>query len=1006
MSEQETGKRISELPTAESLNDADIIPVSSPGGDVYRSKGATVTALRKQLNFINAYDSVERGMLYAQIGQIFHVFSTPERKQVDEYMNFSGNAMLTGNRYNTPDGQLSKAALTAGDKFLTEQYIPRGEVKNGGVFRYQQGKVSGVSVPAGSTGATSYLTMGMRLDKGLLSKLVGCTIKMLMIATASDGFTSAKGYSAVVAQVVKSSGSVVNVGTLESSIQLGNTFYRTVFYTIAADDVDFGPTFQFAANNTAADKEHYFDVKHLTFSIAATPADSLLSAEDIFAFQNQQRTEANVKAYTDSKSISSGELFSTMASVGQVFGGATYITDTNRVIGFSIPANNSGKTSYVTAYLPLSEAELHALSGSTLVLRLKANASERLLIEKSPNVIIAQAKRRNGAATSTVAVGTLINRSQVGSDVYIDVAYQVTPDDIALGQTFMIANSEDKSPNNHYFAITSCSYLISDYVSPSRSTSADYHVDRRIAAAVGNIDTPALPVTKKTVVPTGGGNFTNIKAAMDGINDASVKRPYAIIPHPAVYLEHNWVTKDFIDIKGFDRERTEIRGELPNTAEATEIENGEPFRFNTTGTLQSIKVTARNMRYAVHSDSSGAVKNGTQNIIDCHLEHYGNDAAVNNKWMSQNAWGCGTSSGQSIFAKNSTFIAPFAAFSYHTREYFKDPCYVSIDNCRLITTKDTGFSLIIQPLGSFQPCVCNLTNSELVGDIFYSASPWIPEALTSQPASHAEVKLIGSSNSAAVFRVVDFGRALKIESTDTTGQSRIAVSGDAVPLIFGDVFDMPGAGGIPGYVYGYVDVSGTAVGLKRDKIITRLGQRLGDCSITPKSLNVLVDNVLSLTVTFNKDYTLTPNADVIAEINAVLASRGKASLYAIGERYRPDFSDEQKTLLNTSNEGIFMGMACAYNGDMRKIRKMTAQDDPALFAGIAWEDVYPNGTGRIKTAGYLATSDLLRADAAGLAFGDTLSISATDAGKLVKGGTQSLLTAIKSNAVRVGNSKF
>jgi hypothetical protein len=136
----------------------------------------------------------------------------------------------------------------------------------------------------------------------------------------------------------------------------------------------------------------------------------------------------------------------------------------------------------------------------------------------------------------------------------------------------------------------------------------------------------------------------------------------------------------------------------------------------------------------------------------------------------------------------------------------------------------------------------------------------------------------------------------------------------------------------------------------------------------------------------------------------VLGSAAVASLYAIGERFRPAFVDEERSLRNESTEGILMGMACAYDGDSRKVRKMTAADPAALFAGIAWEDIYPGTLGRIKTCGHLSINDVLRSDAASIAFGDTFSVSASP-GYLSKGGSQSLLTAIRNNAVRVGSSK-
>jgi hypothetical protein len=445
----------------------------------------------------------------------------------------------------------------------------------------------------------------------------------------------------------------------------------------------------------------------------------------------------------------------------------------------------------------------------------------------------------------------MVRNEQVGTTLFREVTYQVNAADTAIGITVQIANSDSVADIECSYKVISTAFRIESLTSSSLATPTDVMIDSRLQQAIGNISgTPS--VTRVTAMADGSGDFLSVKQAMDGITTASASTPYEIAVGATPFADINWTTKDYISIVGIDRHRSEIRGALPNDATAEEITNGEPFRFNTTGTLQSIKITARNLRYAVHSDSSGAVKNGTQRIIDCHLEHYGNDAAVNNTWVSQNAWGCGTSSGQSIYAEGSTFIAPYAAFSFHTRRYFANPCFVSINNCRLISTKSSGFSLVIQPLGSLRPCRCQVTNSLLVGDIYYSANPWIPTRLADQPASHAEVALTGAGNTSAVFQIIDFGRALKVESNDTSAASSIAVSGSAVPSIFGQVFDKPGSGGIKGYVYGWADVSGYGVGINRDVFITSLGKRLGDCSVTNKVLGISVNGGAAVTVTFNR----------------------------------------------------------------------------------------------------------------------------------------------------------
>lgn len=183
--------------------------------------------------------------------------------------------------------------------------------------------------------------------------------------------------------------------------------------------------------------------------------------------------------------------------------------------------------------------------------------------------------------------------------------------------------------------------------------------------------------------------------------------------------------------------------------------------------------------------------------------------------------------------------------------------------------------------------------------------------------------------------------------------------------------------------------------------ITSLGKRLGDCNTVNKVLSVSVDGAAPLTVTFDQDYTTATNTAILAAINAVLGSAASATEYALGNRYRPNLRDEEKSLQNSSAVGIPMGSVLAYDGSYKRVRLMTAADAASLFAGIAWEDIYPSGWGRVKTSGYLPVSDIRRSDGAALVFGATMSVSATP-GIAMSGGSQGLLRAIRPDAIEVG----
>lgn len=262
----------------------------------------------------------------------------------------------------------------------------------------------------------------------------------------------------------------------------------------------------------------------------------------------------------------------------------------------------------------------------------------------------------------------------------------------------------------------------------------------------------------------------------------------------------------------------------------------------------------------------------------------------------------------------------------------------------------------------------------------------------------------GYGNSPAVFRNTDPGKALRIASASTGAGSSIEVSGSAVKDVLGDsvtdrYFTVAGSAGAPGsagYVYGWGDIADTG----STAATTKLGARLGNCTVVNKTLSVTVDGGAPIVITFNQNYTAQTNATIIAAINAVLGAAAVASEFMPGARYRPFFADEEQGLI-AAGGAIAMGTVCAFDGNHRKIRPMTSADPSALFAGVAWEDLIAGRSGRVKRRGFLPIADILRTDVAAFVYGDTFSIDPGNPGKIVKGGAQGLFPAIRSDAVQV-----
>lgn len=328
---------------------------------------------------------------------------------------------------------------------------------------------------------------------------------------------------------------------------------------------------------------------------------------------------------------------------------------------------------------------------------------------------------------------------------------------------------------------------------------------------------------------------------------------------------------------------------------------------------------------------------------------------------------------------------------------------IELDEVEYVTTQEGGKALWIQPLGSGQADSLTMRGASAIGDLYYWPNPWLPNTLEYQPADHTEMSVTGVDTSPMVFESFEFGRALKIQSVTDGLDSKVAVSGDAVPVIFGkESYSLDGCSGIPGYVYSWADISGEKVGSPSVGNVTSLGKRLGNCTTVNKTLNVLIDGSTSRTIVFNQDYTNQDNVAILAAINAVLGSLASATAYNIGGRYRPLIIGEEGKVKNNGLPGIRMGMATVYDASIRNIRKMTATDDSSMFAGITLQDFYPDEIGRIKTSGHVKHTDLYGITTA-LTFGQRLYVDPSEPGKLTTvAGANPIMRAIRSDAVEVG----
>ncbi|QIW17173.1 hypothetical protein [Bacillus thuringiensis] len=511
---------------------------------------------------------------------------------------------------------------------------------------------------------------------------------------------------------------------------------------------------------------------------------------------------------------------------------------------------------------------------------------------------------------------------------------------------------------------------------------------------------PNVEIVTKTVKPDGTGDFSSPKLANDSITDSSPSKWYEIIIYPGIYTEINWNLKPYVRLIGKDRKRCWLKGELPPTATDAEVTPQSTVNVKDEFEIKNLKITAKNMRYAVHDESNGVVKNVNHKLYNAHIEHFGNQDVVDYRtaqgkltgqdsaasaWSATTPYGYGASSGMELIHENCTFKSPSRAWYVHNREKFEKPNRNILINCKLINTSsdELARSIVVQNLGSGTNDELILQGCELNGYISVDDNPWIPTELQYQYANHNDITIRGFGNTPVPYFNNTRGKALKITSNEKVTNSKVTLSGSAVAVLFGDVILFEGKGGLQGYAVGEFDVSDIGTSLTSNVYVSGMQRRLGNRTSNPINLVVTFENKAPITITFNEDYTSKDNNYILNVIITALGTNGTASLWNPAFYERPKFTDERLTCHNTSSVGIPRGSAVRRGDIMTSCELITATDDLDDFLGFAEQDINPGETGTIKIKGFLTVNDVLRDGTVNFGRGNYIGVSTVKSGYIV-----------------------
>lgn len=757
----------------------------------------------------------------------------------------------------------------------------------------------------------------------------GKKIRLLVVLDVSDGILEAiLRFSATQLLVTGTEGEATN----QMYYMVENQLYFSVDYVCTGDETEISTYLQ-VVNVTAVTADVWVHAKGQYI----IPLD----INDIYTLQNTLKSP-EITAAISNNTLKSENFISNYVAKSQVFNGAIIDGD-----GLNVPAGSTGLNSYIVWGIDVSGFDADSTVTMTALLTTTAEIENRY---SNFRIFVASAT----TASSAVEVSGSKSIARVSDTVLqISADYVVTGVEVGeYGLGVQLLASANGTSDERYFEATDLRVALA-----SNTEMLNY----KLKALEKSVTEP-LPGKVVTVDPSGGGDYLTPKEACLAETGGQANSFLTINILPGIYTDVDFYTLPYTLMQGIGRrEEIWIKGELPDDVSPIGLTaSTETIWFNHTGIIKNLKITAKNMRYPVHSDSGPSDLNAILIIDNCLIEHYGNDGALahyvsiggnpNTPWGSTTGFGCGTHSGQHIMFINGTVLrSPTAPVSIHTNKDFALPCRIDIEDTSLECTDAEGFALRLASMGTGQSDTVNVKNSNLSGEVRYNDYQWLSQIdRTLRQGNHNEIVLTISGAPVAVVATT-LSESLVFRLAETNGYA-INVSGDAAAVLFGDAVVRTGSNGLQSAV-----VSQENVGTSSGGVL--LQSRLGDCTVTSKTLT-LDFNATTVNLTLDADYSAMDNAAIVADINNRLpADTGvfTTEMYWAG-RGSVRQTQHDVYLLNTGSTAIRKGQPAAFDGSYKRLRLMSSEDEVVLFAGIAMDDINVGQYGLVSKRNFFDSS--------------------------------------------------
>jgi hypothetical protein len=391
--------------------------------------GLALQDVAAQMAGAMTYTTVSAGLAAVPNGGFFSVPSADSNEYLISYQNVAGVAVEKG-RYPSSKA-VSDAELAAGSASistdLTFLATWAAEANNGGTITQRYGRACGLSVPQGSVGYLTYLSVMFPTANVDVTSLEGSTVQAVITGRYTGAFGAGVKLRADRTFRAMRAGVATNVGRLVSESYANGQFKRVVQYTVTAADAQLGIVLS-VDTGPAASTKSTLTIDRVAFGVVAaaqklTPytAASLERA----TLLEEMNANTGLSWQWEPAVIDSGYGYFPNGAVSVPAGAVS-----PAIAGLKVAAGSTGADAYFFNLMKLDADQVQLMAGHTVRLVAKFTATAAALDLLDFQMVTGMRAARGGAPSATVPA-KLVSMTQEGTTITKVIDYVVDATDVS-----------------------------------------------------------------------------------------------------------------------------------------------------------------------------------------------------------------------------------------------------------------------------------------------------------------------------------------------------------------------------------------------------------------------------------------------------------------------------------------------------------------------------------------------------------------------------------------------